>query len=386
MRRIRFGIIGCGLMGREFASAIGRWCHLLELDVKPELVAVCDTNPSLFEWYQTHFPSIELATESYTDLLSDERVEAIYCAVPHHLHAELYSAIIRAGKHLLGEKPFGIDAAANAEILKVIAAHPDVLVRCSSEFPYFPAAQRIIQAVLDGPERMGRILEVQAGLHHCSDLDPHKPLNWKRMIKFNGEYGCLGDLGMHALHIPFRLGWRPQDVRAVCSNIISERPDGRGGTACCETWDNATLTCNTTAPGTSDTFPMTITTKRISPGDTNTWFLNVYGTKCSLEFSSRRPKTLRSLTYSEGGTQAWTEEDLGYDSVFKAITGGIFEFGFSDAILQMWGAFCMELAHGKDSVVFGCVTPEETALQHRLLTAALESQSSNSVIRLDGGG
>ena len=52
MREIRFGIIGCGLMGREFASAIARWCHLLEVDFKPVLAGICDTNPALFGWYQ----------------------------------------------------------------------------------------------------------------------------------------------------------------------------------------------------------------------------------------------------------------------------------------------------------------------------------------------
>jgi predicted homoserine dehydrogenase-like protein len=39
-KQIRFGIIGCGLMGREFASAAARWCHLLDLDVEPHIVAV----------------------------------------------------------------------------------------------------------------------------------------------------------------------------------------------------------------------------------------------------------------------------------------------------------------------------------------------------------
>lgn len=43
MRAIRFGIIGCGLMGREFASAALRWKHLPDMDVRPEIVAVCDT-------------------------------------------------------------------------------------------------------------------------------------------------------------------------------------------------------------------------------------------------------------------------------------------------------------------------------------------------------
>lgn len=39
---IRFGVIGCGLMGKEFASAAARWCHLTNVDFEPRIVAVCD--------------------------------------------------------------------------------------------------------------------------------------------------------------------------------------------------------------------------------------------------------------------------------------------------------------------------------------------------------
>jgi hypothetical protein len=66
------------------------------------------------------------------------------------------------------------------------------------------------------------------------------------------------------------------------------------------------------------------------------------------------------------------------------ITGGIFEFGFSDAILQMWSTFCDELAHGRKGMKqpFYCATPEETALSHRLFTAALASQHDCMTVSL----
>ena len=67
----------------------------------------------------------------------------------------------------------------------------------------------------------------------------------------------------------------------------------------------------------------------------------------------------------------------------KSITGGIFEAGFSDSILQMWAAFLYELHHGKPISKFsGCVTPEEVALSHKLFTAALESQKENTVVKI----
>ena len=40
MKTIRFGIIGGGLMGKEFASAAARWCHLIDPPAKPEIVAL----------------------------------------------------------------------------------------------------------------------------------------------------------------------------------------------------------------------------------------------------------------------------------------------------------------------------------------------------------
>jgi predicted dehydrogenase len=117
MRRIRFGLIGCGLMGREFASALARWCHLLDMPARPELVAICDrfdlSPPELARWYTENFPSIQQATSDYKELLANPEVEAVYCAVPHHLHQEFYCAALEAGKHLMGEKPFGIDQPAN---------------------------------------------------------------------------------------------------------------------------------------------------------------------------------------------------------------------------------------------------------------------------------
>jgi len=380
MPELRFGFIGLGLMGRELASAAARWCHLTDLGVKPVITAVCDANEAALGWFQENVPSVGFATTDYRELLARADVDAVYCAVPHHLHAGFYADILEAGKHLLGEKPFGIDMGANRQIMAAVRTHPELTVRCSSEFPFFPGALRIIEAVRRGA--FGRILEVEAGFLHSSDLDPNKPINWKRMVEFNGEYGCMGDLGMHVLHIPLRVGWVPGRVHALLSNVVTERPDGKGNLVPCETWDNATLATEVQADGYS--FPMLLHTKRIAPGEMNTWFLRVSGTKKSMEFSTKHPKTLRVLEYEPGGPQAWQHHDLGYEGAYPAITGSIFEFGFPDAILQMFAAFCDEVVHDEGMRgPFGCVTPEEAALSHQVFTAALASNREGSAVPLE---
>jgi predicted dehydrogenase len=379
-RKIRFGIIGCGLMGREFAVAAARWPALLEMKAQPEIVAICDINTQLFDWYAKNFPSIKIVTQDYEYLLSAKEVEAVYCAVPHNLHEKLYGDVIRAGKHLLGEKPFGIDLEANKRILKVIKANPNVFVRCSSEYPFYPGGHQIHKFILENP--WGRIVEVHSGYLHSSDLNFNKPINWKRTIAINGEYGCLGDLGMHALHLPIRSGWIPQRLYAALAKIVTQRPDSRGGMAPCETWDNATLQCEVEHPVEGYSFPMTVKTYRIAPGETDTWYIEVLGTKFSARYSTKFTKTLHTLRYENGGPQMWMNEDLGYTSAYKTITGGIFEFGFTDAILQMWAAFIDELNEPRADMPFRCITPEETHLQHRILTAALESGKTGKAVAL----
>src|SRR5689334_21343569 len=111
-RLIKFGVIGCGLMGREFASAAARWFHLLELDFAPCIIAACDVNPRALEWFEHNVPGLKIATSDYHELLTSDEIEAIYVAVPHNQHQQIYCDVIRAGKHLLGEKPFGIDLTA----------------------------------------------------------------------------------------------------------------------------------------------------------------------------------------------------------------------------------------------------------------------------------
>jgi predicted dehydrogenase len=367
-------------MGREFAGVAARWTHLAPLGVRPELAVVCDRSPDVLAWYERLRPTPRLVTD-YRELLADETVEAIYCAVPHHLHEEIYVAVLEAGKHLLGEKPFGIDVAANEAIIAEAALHPQLLVRCSSEMPFFPGGQRAWRWIAE--RRYGRVLEVRSLFLHSSDLDPTKPINWKRQAEFNGAYGVMGDLGMHALHLPLRAGWMPRDVRAVLSDVFPERPDGAGGILRCDTWDNAVLLCTVEAEGA--VFPLRVETKRIAPGETNTWTIEVDGTDGSIAYTTKLPKTLRWMEYEPGAPQAWHVLDLGSESAYPHATGAIFEFGFSDAILQMWAAFLDELAHGREGMRqdFHCATPEEATATHRIFTAALESFASSSVVAIE---
>lgn len=375
MKKINIGIIGGGLMGKEAASSFGRWFVLNDFPVSVQLTAVCDLSEEVLSWYRS-VDSVNLLTTNYKELLADPGIDVIYVALPHNLHKDYYLEVLEAGKDLLGEKPFGINLEA-ALLIKEQAEKLGRFVRCSSEMPFLPGPQRVIKEVLSG--KLGQIIEIKAGFLHSSDLDPLKPINWKRQSQFCGEIGVMGDLGMHVLHVPLRLGWKPKMIFAQLQKIITERPDGKGGFATCDTWNNATL--NTCVEIEHENVPMTLEMKRISPGETNTWYIEVLGTTGGVKYSTKDIKAL--WTFSNENEQLWQRTDLGFKGMpFDTITGGIFEPGFPDCFMQMLAAYVAE-REGVLGDRFGCVTPQEAVDSHYVFEAALKSFKESALEKIN---
>ena len=95
-KTIKFGVIGCGLMGREFASASMRWLHLQTDLPRPQIIAACSRTDKSLDWFR-RVPDTRYFYHDYHELLENPEVEAVYCAVPHDQHAQIYTAIIRSG-------------------------------------------------------------------------------------------------------------------------------------------------------------------------------------------------------------------------------------------------------------------------------------------------
>ena len=372
---VRIGVVGGGLMGRELLVLTRRWDALLDHPARPEVVALADPAADVQRWWRE--AGVATVTDDYRRLLDDPGIDVVYLAVPHDLHERLYLDTVAAGKDFLGEKPFGIDLASAGRIVAAVDSS-SVFVRVSSELPFFPGAQRAVELVRDG--LLGEVLEVRSGLLHSSDLDRAKPINWKRRAATCGEIGVMGDLGMHAAHVPLRLGWEPHTVFALLDDVVRTRPGPDGGPVRCDTFDNATLALTVETPGRR--FPMLWETKRIAPGQRNTWFFEALGMDGGVRFSTRSPQVLHRFGILDG-EQAWSEVQPGHSSVWPTVTGGIFEFGFPDALLQMWAAFLAERA-GLLGDRFGTATPHEALTAHRVFAAALRSHETGRSERVLG--
>jgi hypothetical protein len=102
-----------------------------------------------------------------------------------------------------------------------------------------------------------------------------------------------------------------------------------------------------------------------------------------VRFSTKNPKTVSVFTVTDvpggGREQVWQQIDVGSQSVWPTVTGGIFESGFSDSILQMWAVFLAE-RHGSLGDRFGAARPEEAALTHAIYRAAATSHAEGRAV------
>ncbi len=376
MTDVRIGIIGGGLMGRELAAVCGRWLHLVDHPVRPSVVAVADLNPAALEWFR-QVPTIETLTDSWQQLTNDPTLDVLYIAVPHNVHEEIYTAAAAAGKDFLAEKPFGIDLGAAERIAAGIDAS-GVFVRVSSEMPFFPGALRAYELARSGA--LGEIVEVRSAFLHSSDIDRSKPINWKRRMETCGAIGVMGDLGMHVAHVPLRLHYQPSSVYALLEDIVTDRPVAAGSSekVRCDTWDNAFITMRGRITGSERAFPMMWETKRIAPGNMNTWVFEAQGMDEGVRFSTRTPAYFERFR-RDGSEQIWEQVQPGNVSAWPMVSGAIFEFGFADALLQMWASYLAERA-GQLGDRFGTATVAEAVESHRVFDAAARSHAERRAI------
>lgn len=140
-KRLRWGILGTGNIARQFAAGV-------RASQRGELSAVGSRRRESADTFAaTHH--ISAVHGSYDDLLADPAVDAIYNSLPNSMHYEWTIKALRAGKHVLCEKPFAVDAAQAQEMFDVARQTGKVLVEA---FMYrsHPLTHAILKAVKDG--------------------------------------------------------------------------------------------------------------------------------------------------------------------------------------------------------------------------------------------
>jgi len=150
-RILRWGIIGTGKIARTFARA-------LSTSDSGVLVAVASRTPEAAASFSAEFAGIR-AHGSYEALLSDPEVEVVYIATPHPGHAHWSILAARAKKHILCEKPLGMNHAEVSAIVRA-ARENDVFLMEAFMYRCHPQTQEVARLIRTGA--LGRVRGIQA--------------------------------------------------------------------------------------------------------------------------------------------------------------------------------------------------------------------------------
>ena len=159
----------------------------------------------------------------------------------------------------------------------------------------------------------------------------------------------MGDLGLHAAHVrSASAGLKPTSASTPSSrrSISEPPPTGAGGTAPCDTWDNAVLHAHRrTIDGAEVPVPVNLEMKRLAPGRPTRGYPRRSAATGGVRFTTKGPKTLLDLPQRQGAARG-QRTDLGFDTPFPtdAPDRHLRAPASQDRFLQMWAAYLAERA------------------------------------------
>ena len=235
-------VVGCGLMGREIAAALGRWPALVDHPVVPRSSASATSTRRRWTGSTASTRSGSRRPTTATCSTTTDR-RRLHRGAPRPARRALHRRDPRR------QGPPGREAVRHRPRRRRVhrgghraspASSCAARARCRSS----PAPSGLRD---DRSGALGRVVE--ASTTSCTPAtSTSKPLNWKRQSQYCGAAGVMNDLGMHVWHVPLRLGWMPAPS-APCPGHRDRAPGPRlASSVPCDTWDNATLECEAGFP------------------------------------------------------------------------------------------------------------------------------------------
>ena len=213
--KVRIAIIGAG--------AVSDYHHVpgIRIDDRCELVSVCDPNEALLEQRQSEWGPTKKTTD-YQDVANDPDVDAVIIATPNFVHHEQTLACVNAGKHVMCEKPLGLNFSESAEMYR---AARDNNVRHMTAFTYrfAPSMRYVRHLVQSGALGVPRHFRSQRFLDW-----PETSWGW-RQYKDKAGAGDLFDMTIHRIDFAADL---MGPIKSICGAVAQFAPrdkfdDGR---------------------------------------------------------------------------------------------------------------------------------------------------------------
>ena len=261
MAKLSVGIIGTGFGAKVHAPAF-------QTIPAVEVMAIAgqDREKAARAGQGLGIPTVH---DSWQQLIDDEKVEAVAVAVPPSAQFDVVTAALRAGKHVLCEKPFGIDAGQAARMWALARESHRV---CMVDYMFRMAPERVrLKELLDGHE-IGRIIRVTVEWTVRGRAAGNSAWSWQFDPSFGG--GVLFAFGAHVVDY---LQWLVGPVRSVAARLST-----RGGPVQSAPMDRPVAADTLDAMMLLDgDIPVSITVSNATPGGRGHW-LTIYGERGAL--------------------------------------------------------------------------------------------------------
>ena len=207
MEKLKFGIIGCGIIAPFHAEAIS-------LCEDAELYAVCDIlSDRAAEFARKH--GAEKVYTDYREMLRDSSVQAVCICTPSGLHGQMAVDAARAGRHVFCEKPIEITREKlNYQINEV--EKTGVRMGCVFQRRTYPESIAVKQALDAG--KFGKLLVADAYLKYYRSPEYYKSADWRATWELDGG-GALMNQGVHGVDM---ILWLAGEVESVYARTAAQ--------------------------------------------------------------------------------------------------------------------------------------------------------------------
>jgi predicted dehydrogenase len=303
---IGVGMVGYAFMGRAHSQAWQAVSRAFDPPLRPRLAAICGRDAEATRAAAGRLGWAAAETD-WRALIARDDVQLVDIVAPGSVHAPIAIAALRAGKHVLCEKPLANTLAEAAAMADAADAAFSRGVRAMAGFNYrrVPAIALARRLVEQG--RIGSLRHVRAVYLQDWLVDPDSPLTWRMQAEQAGS-GALGDLGAHIVDLAqFLTGDTITGVSAVSATFTAERPLPDGSGTGPVTVDDAVAFTARLGSGALATFEAT----RCAPGRKNALRIELNGSSGSLAFDLER---LNELEFYDGD-----DTDVGVTAGFRRI-------------------------------------------------------------------
>ena len=193
---IRWGILGTGFIAGEFARGLSSIAEAQLLGISSRKPTNARTFARLFQ--------VPRFYDSYKELIQDPDIDVVYIATPNHTHKDLCILCLEAGKPVLCEKPFALNAL-EAQTVIDLARRQQVFCMEAMWMRFMPLIEQAKQAVEDGI--IGEVKMLTADFGYPAAFEPQSRF-------FQPEFGggALLDRGIYGLSLAYYLLGAPSEI------------------------------------------------------------------------------------------------------------------------------------------------------------------------------